>query len=99
MRERITLVHSPELGIDPESLSLSPRSLKTPALEAVRQDRLTVALDGLPAEVAQLLQDFQQLHIRWTGPEAHETLEPFASRLSPGLHVWYTPTKGFTLEP
>lgn len=98
MRERITLVHSPDLGIEPDSLSLSSTGLNTPALESVREDRLTLALDGLPSEVAQLLQDFEQLHIRWASPEAYETLEPFVSRLSPGLHVWYTPSKGVTLE-
>lgn len=99
MRERITLVHSPDVGIDPSDLSLTSKGLKTPALGAVREDRLTLASDGLPVEVAQLLQDFEQLHVRWTSSDAYETLEPFISRLSPGLHVWYTPTKGSTLEP
>ena len=99
MRERITLIHSPDRGIDPSTFELSSTDLRTPALESVREDRLTLALDALPAEVAQLLQDFEQLTVRWAGEEAYGVLEPFSSRLSPGLHVWYTPAKGSSPEP
>ncbi|KAI6778423.1 uncharacterized protein J7T54_000812 [Emericellopsis cladophorae] len=62
MRERITLIHSPEEGVDPAELVLEPARLKAPAIGAAREDRLTAALDELPSHVSLLLQDFQTLH-------------------------------------
>ncbi|KAF4123210.1 glycosylphosphatidylinositol-mannosyltransferase 1 [Geosmithia morbida] len=97
MRERITLVHRPESGIDPDALTLDKSGLKAPSsIEAVREDRLTVTLDTLTHELAQLLQDFDVLRVRWASPVRHQTLEPFSSRLSPGLHVSYTPSSSET---
>lgn len=91
MRERITLVHRPGAGPDPEALSITKSGLRAAApVEAVREDRLTLALDGLPHELAQLLQDFDGLRVRWASSAPYQTLEPLSSRLSPGLHVSYT---------
>lgn len=99
MRERITLVHSPEVGIKPEALHLDNSGIKGPSVEAVREARLTVAIDGLPLEVAQVLQDFRELHLKWSSPWPYATLDPFTSRLSPGLHVTYTPSGESIGEP
>lgn len=99
MRERITLIHPQDTGVEPEALKIGDASLEAPDIKAVREDRLTLAVDELPSEIAQVLQDLQELQIRWTSPLAYDTVEPFASRLSPGLYVSYTHSKGSSYEP
>jgi hypothetical protein len=99
MRERVTVVHSPETGIAPEDLHLDAAGLKAPPLEAVREHRLTLTLDDLPADIAQALQGLKRLYVRWATSQTYNTLDPFASRLSPGLHVSFTPLEGHTIEP
>ncbi|POR35156.1 Protein PBN1 [Tolypocladium paradoxum] len=93
MRERVTFVHPRDAALDPKALSIQQAGLLGPSVESARQDRLTIALDELPLELAGLLQAYQELHLRWSSPLQHDTLEPFSSRLSPGLHVLYTPSK------
>jgi hypothetical protein len=100
MRERIAYVHSPDTGIDPDALRIDSSGLKAPSIEAVRQDRLTLGLDELPLEVAQVLrEDVRELHLRWAGSRAYKTLDPFTPRVSPGLHVFYTPVDDSTCDP
>lgn len=100
MRERIAYVHPPDTEIDPDALQIDSSGLKAPSLEAVRQDRLTLGLDELPLEVAQVLrEDLLELHLRWAGSRAYKTLDPFSSRVSPGLHVFYTPVDDSTHDP
>ncbi|KAI1333792.1 PIG-X [Xylariaceae sp. FL0016] len=94
MRQRITLFHRNEHGIDPADLKIGDHSLVGPHLTAVREHRVTLALDELPAELQELLRDTHELHIRWSSLRSHEYLGPWASRLPPGLHVFYTPSKG-----
>ncbi|GAP89684.1 putative protein pbn1 protein [Rosellinia necatrix] len=91
MRHRVTYFHRNEHGIDPSSLSLHGRSISGPDLIAVREHRVTLALEELPAELRELLHDIQDLHIRWNAPRAHGSLGPWNSRLPPGLHTFYTP--------
>lgn len=93
MRERITIVHPPNTGIDPDALVLDGSGLAAPSLEAVREDRLTVALGDLPSEFVQVLGGFRRVQVRWAAQHAYKTLDPFTSRLSPGLHVSYTPSQ------
>ena len=100
MRERIAYVHSPDTGVDPDALEIDSSGLRAPSIEAVRQDRLTLGLDELPREVAQVLrEDLRELHLRWAGSGAYKTLDPFTSRVSPGLHVFYTPVDDSTYDP
>ncbi|KAI0110481.1 PIG-X [Nemania sp. FL0031] len=91
MRHRITFFHRNEHGIEPSSLKIHDRSLTGPDLIAVREHRITLALEELPAELRELLHDIHELHIRWSAPQAHDTLGPWNSRLPPGLHTFYTP--------
>ncbi|KAG6007961.1 hypothetical protein E4U21_005322 [Claviceps maximensis] len=90
MRERITFVHPPGADIDPTSLEISQYELRGPSVTTAREDRLTVALDELPTSLAKLLPRFRELSLRWASPLAYESIEPFVSRISPGLHVSYT---------
>ncbi|KAI2642901.1 PIG-X [Xylaria nigripes] len=93
MRHRVTFFHRNEHGIDPPSLKIQDRSISGPDLVAVREQRVTLALEELPAELQELLRETQELHIRWSKPHAHDSLGPWNSRLPPGLHTFYTPHK------
>lgn len=98
MRQRITFVHEPGRGIDFQGLQIAPDNLSGPEIEAVREDRITLAPDELPKELTQFLQRCRELHVRWVSPLAHETVAPLSSRLSPGFHVLYT-SKSQNTEP
>ncbi|KAF2966866.1 hypothetical protein GQX73_g6699 [Xylaria multiplex] len=91
MRHRITFFHRNEHGIEPSSLEIRDRSISGPDLVAVREHRVTLALEELPAELQELLHEIHELHIRWGTPQAHDSLGPWNSRLPPGLHAFYTP--------
>lgn len=92
MRQRITFFPPPERPVDPALLHLTDTLLEGPAIEATREDRVTLALDQLPPDLARILADgVHELHIRWASPAAYETVSPLFARVSPGLHVFYTP--------
>lgn len=93
MKERITFIHPPGGGVDPEDLEIQEAGLLGPQIDSARQDRLTIPLDELPAELSEVLRDFKAVHVRWTSPLQYETLDPFTSRTSPGFHLSYTPVK------
>ncbi|KAJ0366733.1 hypothetical protein COL154_003613 [Colletotrichum chrysophilum] len=80
MRQRITFIHKPGNGVPFEALEVSDAGVKGPEIEAVREDRVTLALEELPAELSQLLSESHELHIRWVTPETYETVTPLNSR-------------------
>ena len=96
MRERITFIHKPGGDVDRAALRVTATALEGPDLaDAVREDRLTVGLDELPASVRRFLEDgVSELHVRWVAPRPFEALPPLLSRLPPGLHVFFTPLQG-----
>ncbi|KAI1281291.1 PIG-X [Xylaria sp. FL0933] len=98
MRHRITFFHRNEHGIEPSSLKVRDRSISGPDLIAVREHRVTLALEELPAELQELLRDVHELHLRWSTPRAHDSLGPWTSRLPPGLHAFYTPQTASAAE-
>ncbi|KAI0879582.1 PIG-X [Hypoxylon argillaceum] len=91
MRHRITFFHRNEHGIEPSSLKVHDHSIAGPDLVAIREHRVTLALEELPAELRELLHEIHELHIRWSTPQAHDSFGPWNSRLPPGLHTFYTP--------
>lgn len=91
MRQRITFLHKPHNGVDPATVQITDNSLTGPVLPALREDRVTLALDELPQELRQVLETSHELHIRWVSPYAYETVSPLFSRLPPGFHLFYTP--------
>ncbi|KAM0256466.1 hypothetical protein ACHAQJ_004991 [Trichoderma viride] len=93
MRERITYFHPPGASVDPKQLEIQDTKVQGPATEAIREHKITLTLPELPSELAGLLRDIQDLNLRWATSASYDTLEPFSSRLSPGLHVSYTPLK------
>jgi hypothetical protein len=93
MRERVTFVQPRGAGVDPQTLDVQEAGLLGPLIDTVREDRLTLTVDELPSDLSKLVISLDELHIRWTTTAAHDTLEPFASRMTPGIHISYTPPK------
>ncbi|KAJ5626836.1 hypothetical protein N7528_004263 [Penicillium herquei] len=82
MKRRITYIQSPDAPFEAQQAVLTSNSLTIHNLEAAREDRLTFDLDDLPDE------SFVCAGL----PNDHSMRSsPFASRVSPGLHVQYTP--------
>jgi hypothetical protein len=98
MRERVTFVHR-DHTLDPEELDNQEAGLLGPQIETVRQDKLTVPFSELPPELTDILQEYEAIHIKWASPVKSETLDPFTSRISPGLHVYATPTSASSCNP
>ncbi|KIE00304.1 protein pbn1, partial [Metarhizium majus ARSEF 297] len=91
MKERVTFVHAQGVDVDPGLLKVDANQLDGPSVKAARENRLTVEVAELPPELAGLLQAYRDISIRWASPLTYDTVEPFTSRLSPGLHVFSTP--------
>ncbi|KAK3369152.1 PIG-X [Lasiosphaeria ovina] len=94
MRERITFVQKLGDSIDPSTLKVTDGVLSGPEVQAVLEDRLTIALDELPTELHTLLKSVHELHVRWVSPVAYEAVSPLLSRLPPGMHLFFTPARG-----
>ncbi|KAL2262633.1 hypothetical protein VTK26DRAFT_613 [Humicola hyalothermophila] len=91
MRERITFVQKLGDSLEPSAVQVNDGSITAPEIDAIREDRLTFALDELPPELQTLLKATPELHIRWVSATAYDTVSPLISRLPPGFHVFYTP--------
>jgi hypothetical protein len=94
MRQRITFLHKPEDAIDPKSIKVTADSLAASGLKAAREDRITFGFDELPKEVYYVLRQSHELRIRYVNSISYEPISPLLSRLSPGLHVYYSPQRG-----
>lgn len=94
MRQRITFLQEPQDSLDPKLLHVESNSIATKDLKAAREDRITLSLDELPQELYRLLKASHELHIRWSSSRNYETIAPLVSRLTPGLHVFWTPQRG-----
>ncbi|KAF1839008.1 PIG-X-domain-containing protein [Decorospora gaudefroyi] len=95
MKQRITYIVK-----NPESFTPSQISVQNDAqrpsftltnVDAVKEHRLTLGLDELPKEISKLLQQWHELHIRWASDRPYAAIPPFTSRVSPGLHLFFTP--------
>ncbi len=93
MRQRITFLQVPQDSVDPKLLKVTTNAISTTELKAAREDRITFAFDELPQELYRVLKASHELHIRWVGEGQYNTIAPLVSRLSPGLHVFYTPQR------
>ncbi|KAL4807770.1 protein pbn1 [Aspergillus unguis] len=91
MRQRITFIQKPSAPFSPSQTTLTPDSLTIDSLDAAREERLTIGFDELGNELWQVLRQAHELHIRWAREEAYNAVSPFSSRVSPGLHVFYSP--------
>lgn len=96
MRQRITLIHSPEDAIDPDTIAISDEFFALSGLQAAREDRITFGFDELPTEVSLTLRQSHELHVRYVNRISYKSISPLLARLSPGLHVYYSPQRGRT---
>ncbi|TVY23068.1 Protein pbn1 [Lachnellula hyalina] len=93
MRQRITFIQQPQDSVDPNSLKVTKNDISTTGLKAAREDRVTFGFEELPQELYKVLKATHELHIRWVSESPYESIVPFVSRVSPGLHVFYTPQR------
>ncbi|AEO58100.1 hypothetical protein MYCTH_2305173 [Thermothelomyces thermophilus ATCC 42464] len=91
MRERITYVQKLGDSLEPSAVTVDSSGISGPEVHAVREDRLTIALDELPPELRSLVTDAQDLHIRWVSAASYELVSPLLARLPPGFHLFYSP--------
>ncbi|KAK3295520.1 PIG-X [Chaetomium fimeti] len=91
MRERITYVQKLGDSLEPSAVRVDDDVIQGPEVHAVREDRLTIALDELPSELRTVVAGTQDLHIRWVSTAAYGTVSPLLTRLPPGFHLFFTP--------
>ena len=94
MRQRITFLQEPNDAIDPKSLIVTRDSVDRKDIRAAREEKVTFAFEELPDELYEVVKKSYEVHIRWVSEKAYEGMGPLVSRLSPGLHVFYTPQGG-----
>lgn len=94
MRQRITYLQDPQDAVDPATLHITKDSISRKELKAAREERVTFGFDELPQELYRVLKASHELHIRWVSESPYQSITPLVSRLSPGLHVFYTPQRG-----
>lgn len=94
MRQRITYLQNPEDSLDPGTLEIGTAHIKAKEVKAAREEKITFGLDELPKELHEVLKRSYEVHVRWVSERPFESRAPAVSRLSPGLHVFYTPQMG-----
>ena len=93
MRRRATYITDPSRAVNPKDIQVDGNRFLLGAIKAAREERLTLGLNELPKTVAEILQESHELHIRWAPEHLFNTVTPFLSRVSPGLHIFYTPLR------
>jgi len=93
MHQRITFLQNPSDSTNPADLAITKTTLATATLAGAREDRLTLDLTELPDELRDLV-NLKDVDVRWVSESEYDVLSPLVGRLSPGLHVFYTPLEG-----
>ncbi|KAH7386847.1 PIG-X [Phaeosphaeria sp. MPI-PUGE-AT-0046c] len=97
MKQRFTYVVKKPESFTPELLEVAKEGSKDVFelrdVQAAKEHRITLGLGELPSELSAALQQWHELHIRWASPSPYKSTPPFTSRVSPGLHVLFTPLK------
>ncbi|KAJ5908413.1 hypothetical protein N7495_001095 [Penicillium taxi] len=93
MKRRITYFQAPNAPFEQDQVVLTSKNLVIRDLDAARENRITFGLEDLPEELRDVLKQSHELHLRWATERPYIAIAPFASRVSPGLHVHYTPLK------
>ena len=94
MRQRISYIHKPDHEVNTAAIQVTDSSIQGKSFEALREDRLTFAVDELPVVFQDALKGSHELHIRWVTANPYTAFDPLSARLPPGLHVFYTPKPG-----
>lgn len=94
MKARVTFILDGEREFSPEQLSIAQDSLNVAEVPVdIREDRITLGLDEVQDEIRVALEQTHELHLRWQSPDFINAPEPYSSRVAPGLHVHYTPSR------
>ncbi|CAO2649461.1 Nn.00g068460.m01.CDS01 [Neocucurbitaria sp. VM-36] len=95
MKQRITYVVKDPDAFTPEQLVVQEdgTGLALNNVHAAKEHRITLGLDELPSELSSVFQQWHEFHIRWASSAVYTATPPFTSRVSPGLHVFFTPLK------
>ncbi|KAF1957372.1 PIG-X-domain-containing protein [Byssothecium circinans] len=93
MKQRITYIVRNADTFSPEQLDVKESSIKLKQVKATKERRVTLGLGELPDELAKSLEQWHELHIRWASSYNYNSTPPFTSRVTPGLHVFFTPRK------
>ncbi|KAF1851018.1 PIG-X-domain-containing protein [Cucurbitaria berberidis CBS 394.84] len=95
MKQRITYVVKNPEAFTPEQLVVKDDGTKftLQRVHAAKEHRITLGLDELPRELSRVFQQWHEFHIRWASSTAYTATPPFTSRVSPGLHIFFTPLK------
>ncbi|KIW00708.1 uncharacterized protein PV09_07694 [Verruconis gallopava] len=100
MKQRITyIVKDPVQGYDPSNLKVTKTSLTVAALDGAKEHHITLGMHELPDELRELLTGSHELYVRWGSDRPYEATAPYASRISPGLHVFFSPLKNQDAPP
>src|ERR1700760_3366349 len=95
MRERITYVlQKGEPSFNPDQIETTKTSLAITNIKAIKEHHIAFSSPEIPPEIWRVLRNCHELHIRWTSPRSFNLVAPYTSRLSPGLHVSFTPLQG-----
>ena len=93
MKRRSTYITHPSHAVDPKDIKFSSDRVQLAGVKAAREERLTIGLKELPNEIVDVLEQSHDLHVRWASDKFYNVTEPLVSRISPGLHIHYTPLK------
>ncbi|KAH9872804.1 hypothetical protein J1614_005198 [Plenodomus biglobosus] len=96
MKQRITYVVEKPDDFSPDQLSVknsqsSGSRFTLKGVSAAKEHRITLGLKELPEELSKVFQQWHELHVRWASSTSQIATPPFTSRVSPGLHVFFTP--------
>ncbi|KAF3894903.1 hypothetical protein GTR04_2958 [Trichophyton interdigitale] len=91
MKTRLTYIHEGDSDFDPNQTTVNQTALSIRALKAAKQERILFDYTELPHEIRQVLKKCRDLRIRWASERPYAAVAPFSSRVSPGLHVVFTP--------
>ena len=95
MRERVTyILRSPSSDFNPSQLTVTTTNFAINGLDAYKEDHLTFSYDQIPQSLWRVLRNCHEFHIRWSSTFPYQPLPPFVSRVTPGLHVSFTPLHG-----
>ncbi|ORY16171.1 PIG-X protein [Clohesyomyces aquaticus] len=93
MKQRITYIVRDPDAFTPEQLVVKDDFFAVEQVSAAKEHRITLGLSELPEELRKAFAQWHELHIRWASGSPYQAAAPFTSRVSPGLHVFYTPQK------
>ncbi|KAF2095065.1 protein pbn1 [Rhizodiscina lignyota] len=93
MKQRLTYILKDASTFDPSQLKVTKDSIEVTGLDAAKEQHLTFGFDELPPKIWRVLKQCHELHIRWAAPVPYNAISPFLSRVSSGLHVFFTPRR------